>query len=131
MLQEKLRDDPWKMLVGCILLNRTHVRQVNPIIDELFRKFSSPAKMMMAEDSELAEILRPLGFYNRRAKSLKRFSEDFVKKGTDNVNLLYGIGKYASDSWEIFQKGRTDIEPEDKELKWYMECVVKGKEDEF
>jgi methyl-CpG-binding domain protein 4 len=115
------------MLVGCILLNRTHVRQVNPIIDELFEKFGSPVKMMMAEDAELVEILRPLGFYNRRAKSLKRFSEDYVKKGTDNVNLLYGIGKYAADSWSIFQEGRKDVVPEDKELKWYMEEVVRGK----
>jgi len=43
------------------------------------------------------------------------------KKGTTDVNLLYGIGKYASDSWFIFQEGKKDVNPDDKELKWYPE----------
>ena len=117
------------MLVGCILLNRTHIRQVDPIIEEIFEKFPNPESMMVADDAVLVKILRPLGFYNRRATSLKRFSEDYVKKGTGDVNLLYGIGKYASDSWSIFQEGKKDVVPDDKELRWYMETVKDEKYD--
>jgi len=35
--------------------------------------------------------------------------------------MLYGIGKYGSDSYEIFFKNNYSVEPTDKELKRYLE----------
>jgi hypothetical protein len=34
---------------------------------------------------------------------------------------LYGIGKYANDSWQIFQLGNLQVEPTDGVLKKYLE----------
>ena len=34
--------------------------------------------------------------------------------------MLYGIGKYGSDSYEIFFKNNFNVEPTDKELKRYL-----------
>ena len=36
---------------------------------------------------------------------------------------LYGIGKYGSDSYEIFFKQNYAVEPTDKELKRYLEYL--------
>ena len=75
--------------------------------------------MMKADQSELAELLKPLGLYNRRAKSLKKMSEGYVK-GFKSVDELYGIGQYAKDSWEIFQMNNMQIKPTDKVLQEYL-----------
>jgi methyl-CpG-binding domain protein 4 len=119
LLQEIYQPDGWKMLTCCMLLNLTNRRQVDVIRDELFKRYPTPKKMMKANESELAELLKPLGLYNRRAKSLKKMSEGYVK-GFKSVDELYGIGQYAKDSWEIFQNNNMNIKPNDKVLQEYL-----------
>ena len=123
LLQEIYQDDPWKMLVCCILLNLTKRTQVDGIRDELFKLYPTPNKMKNANQSELSKLLQPLGLYNRRAKSLKRFSEDWVK-GFNSVDELYGIGQYAKDSWEIFQNNNKNVNPTDKVLLAYLDMEM-------
>ena len=119
LLQEIYQPDGWKMLTCCMLLNLTNRKQVDTIRDELFSKYPTPKDMMNANQSELANLLKPLGLYNRRAKSLKKMSEGYVK-GFKSVDELYGIGQYAMDSWEIFQNNNTDVNPTDKVLLSYL-----------
>ena len=119
LLQEVYQDDPWKMLICCILLNLTHRRQVDKVRDKLFTRYPTAVQMAFAIEDELSEMLKPLGFYNKRAVTLKRMSLEYVRGFTD-VNQLYGVGKYATDSWEIFQNNNTDVQPEDDVLKEYL-----------
>ena len=119
LLQEIYQSDGWKMLTCCMLLNLTNRRQVDVIRDELFKRYPTPKDMMNADESELANLLKPLGLYNRRAKSLKKMSEGYVK-GFKSVDELYGIGQYAKDSWEIFQNNNIKVEPMDKVLQEYL-----------
>ena len=119
LLQEIYSCDEWKMLVCCMLLNLTNRRQVDTIRDELFDRYKTPYQMRDAEHSELAEILRPLGLYNTRADRLIRMSEGYVN-GFKSVDELYGIGRYARDSWEIFQNNNFNIKPDDKVLQEYL-----------
>tara|TARA_R110000765_G_scaffold315311_1_gene407889 strand:+ start:434 stop:778 length:345 start_codon:yes stop_codon:yes gene_type:complete len=102
-----------------MLLNLTNRKQVDTIRDELFKRYPTPNKMMDANQSELAELLKPLGLYNRRAKSLKKMSEGYVK-GFKSVDELYGIGQYAKDSWDIFQNNDVGVIPTDKVLLAYL-----------
>ena len=122
LLQEVYQDDPWKMLVCCILLNVTHRRQVDKVRDKLFTRYPTATQMAFAADDELSEMLKPLGFYNKRAVTLKRMSLEYVQGFTD-VDTLYGVGKYATDSWEIFQNNNTDVQPEDDVLKEYLRIM--------
>ena len=119
LLQEIYRDDGWKMLVCCMLVNLTNRKQVDVIRDELFKRYATPKDMMNADESELAQLLQPLGLYNRRAKSLKKMSEGYVK-GFKSVDELYGVGEYAKDSWEIFQNNNKKVKPTDKVLQEYL-----------
>ena len=119
LLQEIYQPDGWKMLTCCMLLNLTNRKQVDTVRNELFKRYPTPKDMMNANQSELAELLKPLGLYNRRAKSLKRMSEGYVK-GFNSVDELYGIGKYAMDSWEIFQNNNRNVNPTDKVLLAYL-----------
>jgi methyl-CpG-binding domain protein 4 len=120
LLQEIYFDDPWKSQVCCILLNCTRRVQVDKIRDELFSRYSTPARLADADPAELAELLRPLGFYNRRARSLIRFSTEWINLDWKHPRELYGIGQYAADSWDIFYNGRLDINPDDGVLVKYV-----------
>ena len=119
LLQEIYQPDGWKMLTCCMLLNLTNRKQVDVIRDELFKRYPTPKDMMNDDESELAQLLQPLGLYNRRAKSLKKMSEGYVK-GFKSVDELYGIGQYAKDSWEIFQNNNMNVKPTDKVLQEYL-----------
>ncbi len=124
LLQEIYQDDGWKMLTCCMLLNLTNRKQVDTIRDELFKKYPTPKDMMNAKHRELADILKPLGLYNRRATSLRLMSAGYIG-GFKSVDELYGIGKYAKDSWEIFQNNNMSVNPTDKVLQEYLR--VEGK----
>ena len=120
LLQEIYQNNPWKMLTCCIMLNLTNRRQVDGVRKILFKKYPTAKHMMKADEMELALLLKPLGLYNRRAKTLIRFSKEYMR-GFNDVGKLYGIGRYAMDSWEIFQNDNTQIEPTDKVLLQYLE----------
>ena len=123
LLQEIYQYDGWKMLTCCMLLNLTNRKQVDTIRDELFKRYPTPKDMMNANQSELAELLQPLGLYNRRAKSLIKMSKGYVK-GFNSVDELYGIGQYAKDSWDIFQNNNFSVKPTDKVLLEYLRVEV-------
>ena len=119
LLQEVYLNDPWKMLVCCMLLNLTNRKQVDTIREELFTKYPTPKDMMMAEHLDLVDIIKPLGLYNTRAQRLIKMSEGYVN-GFKSVDELYGVGQYAKDSWEIFQNNNLNVKPNDKVLQEYL-----------
>jgi endonuclease III len=132
LLQEILvEQDPtgWRMLVGCILLNLTSRKQVDEVWPALFERYPDAAHMR-AEGPELAQLLYPLGLYNRRATALRRFSTWWIEAARQtqvNERMLAleppGIGEYARDSWRIFKMGE-DLDPDevsDKELRLYLQ----------
>jgi methyl-CpG-binding domain protein 4 len=125
LLQQRYRSEPWRLLVCCVLLNQTSRRQVDTVVPRIFELWPTPRSMANADQIELSEFLRPLGFHNVKAKRLVEMSWGFVN-GAD-VSELYGVGKYALDSYRLFVLGDTSVEPTDKELLAYMEEeVVRG-----
>jgi hypothetical protein len=79
--------------------------------------------MAVAEISDISEIVRSLGLQNRRAEGLKRMSAEYVSELWKDVSELWMVGKYARDSWSIFQEGREDVDVEDVELSGYLESL--------
>ena len=117
LLQERFWPDEWKMLVVCLMLNQTSRKQVEPMIATFFQLFPTPEAVAEGSEEHLRAILKPLGLVNRRIKTLKKFSEEFVTKKWDAVIELYGCGKYANDAHRIFIKGEwQDVEPNDHAL---------------
>ena len=131
LLQEIYQENPWRMLVCCILLNLTHRRQVDKVRKELFERWPTPEKMMKANEQQLSKLLQPLGFYNKRAKTLIKMSKQWVTNDPTWIHVgdLPGIGEYAIDSWEIFQMNNIPQSPDmvnDKVLKAYIKEYHNG-----
>jgi methyl-CpG-binding domain protein 4 len=77
-----------------------------------------------ATEQEVRDVIWPLGMVNVRYKRLQRMTEDFLLWDGEDATMLYGIGKYGSDSYEIFFKQNYAVEPTDKELKRYLQEEV-------
>lgn len=126
LIQEFLRDEPWKLLVACILLNQTRARQVHSIINDLFERYPDPHVMAEADEIELAAILRPTGFHNTKAKRIKRMSAAYIGSLWTKPEDLPSVGKYAADSFKIFCSGYIVDDVLDKELKNYVQWAQEG-----
>jgi endonuclease III len=129
LLQELLRDDPWRMLVGCVLLNVTTRTAADRVWPELFERWPTAGDMAAADAAALSRLLAPLGCHNRRAETLRRMSADFLARPpgrADEVPCLYGLGDYARDSWAIFQDGDLSVEPSDRVLAEWLSWRRRG-----
>lgn len=102
------------------MLNQTNNKQVRRVIYDFFERYPNPQSISKLSIPDITERLRPLGFYNRRAKTILQFSHEYINKQFENISELYGIGKYASDSYEIFINGNTNVTPTDKILIRYL-----------
>ncbi len=120
LLQEIYIHDPWKIMTCCIFLNQTKRKQVDKIRESFFRKWSTPESLLRANSEEICELIRPLGFYNRRTKTLLKFSQDWIAGGWNSPKELTGIGQYALDSWKIFVEGEVVENPSDHVLNDYI-----------
>ena len=103
LLQEQLYDDPWKIFVCCIFCNLTKRVQAEPIFWKVIRKWPTPEALASANRDELIKLISPLGLSEKRSKALIQMSFDYIHKDwKDEPRLLYGIGKYGSDAYQIF-----------------------------
>ena len=119
MVQQQI-DGPWQHMVGVIMLNQTSRIQVKRVLPEFLRYWDTPDKLLAANIEDIKKVIAPLGMTNIRAKRLLGMSRDFLTWNHKDATILYGIGKYGSDSYEIFFKNNYSVEPTDKELKKFL-----------
>jgi methyl-CpG-binding domain protein 4 len=120
MVQQQISNS-WEHMVGVIMLNQTGRKSVKMTLPEFLYWFPTPQALINADEEFVKSILEPLGMSNVRYKRLVGMSRDYLQWDGNNAADLYGIGKYGSDSYEIFFKQNYSVEPTDKELKRYLE----------
>ena len=119
MVQQQI-DGPWQHMVGVIMLNQTGRKPVKGTLPEFLYWFPTPFALLNAEEEFVKSIIKPLGMVNVRYNRLIKMSKDFLTWDGDDATMLYGIGKYGSDSYEIFFKNNYSVQPTDKELIRYL-----------
>ena len=123
MVQQQV-DDAWQHFVGVIMLNQTGRKAVKTTLPEFLYWFPTALTLLHAEEEFVKSIIQPLGMVNVRYTRLLRMSQDYLTWDGDDATMLYGIGKYGSDSYEIFYKNNFSVEPTDKELIRYLKEEV-------
>nr|XP_034962442.1 methyl-CpG-binding domain protein 4 isoform X1 [Zootoca vivipara] len=120
LVQETLFHDPWKLLIGTIFLNKTSGKMAIPVLWEFFKKYPSPEIARAANWKEMSELLKPLGLYELRAKTIIKFSDEYLVKQWRYPIELHGIGKYGNDSYRIFCINEwKEVQPQDHKLNVY------------
>jgi len=80
---------PFEVMVGAVLTQNTSWKNVEKAIGNLRRKnLLGPLKMHALSQRKLAEIIRPAGYYNIKAKRLKNFLDFFISKYQGNIRKM-------------------------------------------
>lgn len=119
LFQESLCEDPFWMLVACSLVNLTTWKSAEPVFERIKSRWPTPEDLEAADPAELFKVVNKLGFGKIRSTRIPSMAALYLHHRPQNaqdVMMLPGCGKYASDSWAIFVEGRRDVSPTDKEL---------------
>ncbi|XP_075370095.1 methyl-CpG-binding domain protein 4 isoform X3 [Mycteria americana] len=129
LVQETLFHDPWKLLIATIFLNKTSGKMAIPVLWEFFKKYPSPEITRTADWKEMSELLKPLGLYELRAKTIIKFSDEYLSKQWKYPIELHGIGKYGNDSYRIFCVNEwKEVQPQDHKLNVYHAWLWENRE---
>jgi hypothetical protein len=146
LLEELFMDDPWRLLLSTILLNRTTRRQVDHVMHEFLLQW--PDCLSVLNDigsnddasSRMAAVLQPLGMNLRRTAGILRFCQGYqqaimktsaelglepdraaFRLSKDNILKLFHCGEYANSAYRIFIQRCCDFDPGDHALTMYAE----------
>ncbi|CAD0096315.1 unnamed protein product [Aureobasidium mustum] len=78
LIQERLANDPFRLLIAVTFLNKTHGKAARPIFEQVMETYPTPSDLAAANISELSEMIHSLGFQNQRAKKLIKIAETWV-----------------------------------------------------
>lgn len=97
-------DSLFELLVAVILSAQSTDEQVNKVTEKLFAKYNTPQAMAEAELSELESMIRQVGLYKSKAKSLKKMAailvEEYEGKVPDSMEELLklpGVGSKTAN----------------------------------
>lgn len=129
LVQEILFHDPWKLLVATIFLNKTSGKMAIPTLWQFFERYPSAEVTRAADWRELSDLMQPLGLSKLRAKTLIRFSDEYLNKAWRYPIELHGIGKYGNDSYRIFcVEEWKEVTPHDHKLNDYHTWLWENQE---
>jgi endonuclease-3 len=72
--------DAFQLLISAILSAQTTDVQVNKVTPVLFERYKSPYELSEAEPYEVEEIIRSIGFYKKKARTIIECAKMIVKE---------------------------------------------------
>jgi A/G-specific adenine glycosylase len=111
--------DPYAILLAELLLQRTRADLVPAVYERFLRRYPDPWALAAAENSEVLELLRPLGFVHRSARLpalgrvLVEQFEGRVPSTERELLTLPGVGRYVANAVLLlgFGKARPLLDP--------------------
>lgn len=99
-----IHSNHFELLVAVILSAQCTDAAVNKVTPELFRRYSTPDALAAAPSAEIESLIRTLGLFRAKAKSLKQCAEQLVQKYNGNVPStmaeltdLAGVGRKTAN----------------------------------
>lgn len=94
----------FELLVATVLSAQTTDERVNQVTPQLFSRYPGPADLADADPADLEEILRPLGFFRAKARSLRGLGaalvadhDGEVPADLDALVRLPGVGRKTAN----------------------------------
>jgi endonuclease-3 len=96
--------EPFKCLIATVLSSRTKDPVTNAAMKRLWRRARTPRGLLTVSQEEIAELIKPVGFYGQKAKHLhglsRRLLEDFggrVPQTRGELMELPGVGRKVAN----------------------------------
>jgi len=103
-LKDVEEGNPFRILIGTILSQRTRDEQTSKASEMLFRKFKTPQQLARAKPSEVTKLIKSVGFYNMKTKAViaasKKLIEDFggvVPSDMDSLLTIPSVGRKTAN----------------------------------
>lgn len=114
--KENGRHFPWRnpsatnyeKIISEVLLQRTKAETVAKFFPTFIKKYPSWRQLGNATETELKEVLKPLGLYNQRGTRLYRLAQEMKKRNgrfpTNRaaVEEIPMMGQYITNAYELF-----------------------------
>jgi A/G-specific adenine glycosylase len=104
-------NDPWKVYLAEILLQRTRGDAVEKIYSDVIKQFPNPEAVHEASEKEIREAVRSLGFVNHRQRTLKEVGKIFtdqydgeVPNSIDELKKPWRVGDYSARATQLFAR---------------------------
>lgn len=78
LIQERIQDSLYALVVQVILWNQTHGKAARPVLFQILTLYPTPFHLSQAKIEELTDNLQPLGLHNVRAKRLIALAEAWI-----------------------------------------------------
>ena len=96
--------NPYELLVGTILSAQSTDERVNLVLPSLFAAYPTPLTMAKADLEDIKDLIKTVGLYNNKAKSLKNMSQRLVDEFDGEVpaemrilKSLPGVGRKTAN----------------------------------
>jgi endonuclease-3 len=103
-LRDTEQSDPFEILIGTILSHRTRDEKTTQAVDNLFRRYRNAEELANADENEVKKLIRPVGFYNVKAKSLIRVARQLIEEfdgvvpdRMDDLLRLHAVGRKTAN----------------------------------
>ncbi len=116
--------EKWRHMVAVIMLNQTGRKPVKTVYPLFMHYWPTPGCLLPSTPEAVKNIIWSLGMSTVKENRIRRMTADYVNWDGNDATKLYGIGKYGSDSYEIFFKHNYTVDPTDKELRRYLDEEV-------
>jgi A/G-specific adenine glycosylase len=105
--------DPYRILLAEIFLRKTDATKVCNIYESFTGEYPKFEALVKANERDLADFLRPLGLYKRRARELMELARIVttahhgeVPRSREELLELPGVGDYTANAVMCFAFGR-------------------------
>ena len=119
--ERKGRDFPWRRAESCyerivaeILLQRTQAATVSNFYGSFLQRYPSWESLAGATEQDLGNLLKPIGLWRRRARTLIRLSRALIELGCQfpstriELERLPGISQYIASSVLLLCHGKSE-----------------------
>lgn len=98
------KNDPFAVLVSCIISLRTRDEVTEPASARLFKLAKNPAQLLKLSNAKIEKAIYPAAFFRNKAKSLKELCKDLVANyegkvpdKLDELLKLKGVGRKTAN----------------------------------
>lgn len=81
----KQKNDPYYVLISCLLSLRTKDEVTYPAAKRLFSKANTPKAMLTLTEKQIQNLIYPVGFYKRKSKTIQNISRELIEKHNSKV----------------------------------------------
>jgi len=78
-LKDAEEGDPFRILIGTILSQRTRDEMTTIATERLFKRYKRPEELAKARPADVKKLIKSVGFYNMKTKGIIRASKKIVK----------------------------------------------------